>query len=78
MDPTTRPSARSTSAARMATPPRVPLVTAFRKANAWSSRPTRAPVPPLTSNWIAPAAAVGAAAAVLAFKGRENKVENEA
>ena len=31
-----------------------------------------------TSNWIAPAAAIGAAAAVLAYKSRENKVENEA
>ncbi len=31
-----------------------------------------------SSNWIAPVAVVGAAAAVLAYKGRENKVENEA
>jgi hypothetical protein len=31
-----------------------------------------------TSNWIAPAAAVGAAAALLAYKNRERNVENEA
>jgi hypothetical protein len=31
-----------------------------------------------TSNWIAPAAAVGAAAAVLAYKSRESKVDSEA
>ena len=31
-----------------------------------------------TSNWIAPAAAIGAAAAVMAFKGRDKKSENEA
>ncbi len=31
-----------------------------------------------TSNWIAPAAAIGAAAAVMAFKGRDKKSETEA
>ncbi len=31
-----------------------------------------------TSNWIAPAAAIGAAAAVIAYKGRERKSETEA
>jgi hypothetical protein len=31
-----------------------------------------------TSSWIAPAAAVGAAAAVLAYKSRESKVDSEA
>jgi hypothetical protein len=31
-----------------------------------------------TSSWIAPAAAIGAAAAVMAFKGRDKKSENEA
>jgi hypothetical protein len=31
-----------------------------------------------TSNWIAPAAAIGAAAAVMAYKGREKKAETEA
>jgi hypothetical protein len=31
-----------------------------------------------TSNWIAPAAAIGAAAAVMAFKGREKRSENKA
>ena len=30
------------------------------------------------SSWIAPAAAIGAAAAVIAYKGRERKAETEA
>jgi hypothetical protein len=35
--------------------------------------------PVVTSNsWMAPAAAIGAAAAVLAYKSREDKAENEA
>ena len=39
---------------------------------------TGAGVTESSSNWIAPAAAIGAAAAVLAYKGREKKSETEA